>query len=114
MSKISELVSNLAGDPYYCSCNKSVPHEYADKEYADNESSEMSAEKNKEAVNHPKHYQSKTGLEAIDVIEAFDLNFNLGNVIKYILRCGKKDADVQELEKARWYLEREIANRRQK
>lgn len=39
MSKISELVSNLAGDPYYCACNKSVPHEYADKEYADKESS---------------------------------------------------------------------------
>ena len=109
MSKISELVSNLAGDSYYCACNKSVPHEYADKE-----SLEMSAEKNKEAVNHPKHYQSKTGLEAIDVIEAFDLNFNLGNVIKYILRCGKKDAELQELEKAKWYLEREIANRKQK
>ena len=73
----------------------------------------MSAEKNKESVNHPKHYQSKTGLEAIDVIEAFDLNFNLGNVIKYILRCGKKDAEIQELEKAKWYLEREIANRKQ-
>ena len=107
--EITELVSNLAGDPYYCACNKSAPHEYADKE-----SSEMSAEKNKEAVNHPKHYQSKTGLEAIDVIEAFDLNFNLGNVIKYILRCGKKDAELQELEKAKWYLEREIANRKQK
>lgn len=114
MSKISELVSNLAEDTHYYTCDKSVRHEYADKEYADKESLEMYAEKNKEAVNHPKHYQSKTGLEAIDVIEAFDLNFNLGNVIKYILRCGKKDADVQELEKARWYLEREIANRRQK
>ena len=66
----------------------------------------------KSAVDHPTHYQSKTGLEAIDVIEAFDLNFNLGNVIKYILRCGKKDAAVQELAKAKWYLEREIANRK--
>lgn len=65
----------------------------------------------KEMVNHPSHYQSKTGLEAIDVIEAFDLGFNLGNVIKYILRCGKKDSDVQELQKAKWYLEREIMNR---
>lgn len=62
-------------------------------------------------VDHPAHYQSKSGIEAIDVIEAFDLGFNLGNVVKYILRCGKKDADVQELEKAKWYLEREIKNR---
>ena len=63
-----------------------------------------------EAVNHPAHYQSKTGLEAIDVIEAFELDFNLGNAAKYILRCGKKDAAVQELRKAIWYIEREISS----
>lgn len=63
-------------------------------------------------VDHPAHYQSKTGIEAIDVIEAFELGFNLGNVVKYVLRCGKKDADVQELQKAKWYLEREISARK--
>ena len=62
----------------------------------------------REMVNHPSHYQSKSGIEAIDVIEAFDLGFNLGNVCKYILRCGKKDSDIQELKKAKWYLEREL------
>lgn len=62
-------------------------------------------------VDHPSHYQTKSGIEAIDVIEAFELGFNLGNVVKYILRCGKKDSDVQELQKAKWYLEREISNR---
>ena len=67
--------------------------------------------KPKEMVNHPSHYQSKSGIEVIDVIEAFDLGFNLGNVVKYILRCGKKDSDIQELKKAKWYLEREISNR---
>lgn len=66
---------------------------------------------NKEMVNHPKHYQGN-GLEAIDVIEAFNLNFNLGNAVKYILRCGKKDNDLQELNKAIWYLERELKNRK--
>lgn len=66
----------------------------------------------KTAVDHPQHYQTQNGLEVIDVIEAFDLGFNLGNVIKYVLRCGKKDLDVQELEKAKWYLEREIKNRK--
>ena len=38
----------------------------------------------------PEHYQSNTNLEAIDVIEAFDLNFHRGNVVKYVLRAGKK------------------------
>lgn len=64
----------------------------------------------KEMVNHPDHYQGN-GIEVIDVIEAFDLGFCLGNTIKYILRCGKKDAALQELKKARWYLDREIAKR---
>lgn len=62
----------------------------------------------KEMVNHPSHYQGN-GIEVIDVIEAFGLGFSLGNAVKYILRCGKKDAAVQELRKARWYIDREIA-----
>lgn len=63
----------------------------------------------KEMVNHPSHYQGN-GIEVIDVIEAFDLGFCLGNVVKYVLRAGKKDARLQELRKAMWYLEREINN----
>ena len=61
-----------------------------------------------EAVDHPSHYQSKSGLEAIDVIEAFNLDFHLGNAVKYILRAGKKDNELQDLEKAMWYLARHI------
>ena len=62
------------------------------------------------AVNHPTHYRKDTGHEAIDVIEAWSLNFNLGNVVKYVSRNGKKDPDkyIEDLEKARWYLDREI------
>jgi len=59
-------------------------------------------------VNHPAHYKSPNGLESIDVIEAFDLNFRLGNVVKYILRAGRKDDRKQDLQKALWYLEREV------
>lgn len=61
-------------------------------------------------VNHPPHYQSN-GMEVIDVIEAFGLDRNLyrGNVVKYVLRAGKKGSEIQDLEKARWYLDREIA-----
>ena len=65
-------------------------------------------ENNKEWVNHPTHYQSKNGMEVIDVIDSFELNFNLGNAVKYILRCGKKDNDIQELNKAIWYINHEI------
>jgi hypothetical protein len=61
-------------------------------------------------VNHPQHYGGGDNVyEAIKVIEAWDLGFNLGNTVKYIARCGKKDDELQELKKASWYLQREIA-----
>ena len=60
-----------------------------------------------DVVNHPKHYTSNpSGIECIQVTENF--NFNLGNVIKYVWRAGLKNDAIQDLEKARWYLNREI------
>ena len=66
-------------------------------------------------VDHPSHYRKDTGFEAIDVIEAWGLGFNLGNAVKYISRNGKKDPDeyILDLEKARWYIDREIKTRKQ-
>jgi hypothetical protein len=62
-------------------------------------------------VNHPAHYGGEDNpYEAIKVIEAWKLNFNLGNAVKYICRAGKKGAQLEDLEKARWYLDREIQN----
>ena len=61
----------------------------------------------KEMVNHPSHYNMGK-YEAIDVIEDWELGFNLGNTIKYISRAGHKDDIVQDLKKAMWYLGREI------
>ena len=61
-------------------------------------------------VNHPPHYQTDSGMQPIDVIEKFHLNFNLGNAIKYILRSDKKGNKRQDLEKAIYYLRREINN----
>jgi len=62
-------------------------------------------------VNSPPHYRAG-GIETIDFIEAKDLNYRLGNVVKYVSRAGKKDTDpIEDLKKARWYLEREIAAR---
>ena len=66
-----------------------------------------------EKVEHPDHYQSEK-IEAIDVIEAFDLNFSLGSAVKYILRAGKKPSETAEedLSKAAWYILREIKRRK--
>lgn len=60
-------------------------------------------------VNHPSHY-TWAGIEVIDVIEAFQLTYHLGNCIKYILRAGHKDQNktLEDLKKARWYLDRYI------
>lgn len=60
-------------------------------------------------MNQPDHY-AKQDLEPIDVIEEWDLNFHLGNVIKYIGRHEDKNG-LDDLKKAKWYLEREIDNR---
>ncbi|ERB55315.1 hypothetical protein N806_29745 [Rhodococcus sp. P27] len=62
-------------------------------------------------VNNPPHYQTESGLEAIDVIEAFfEDNHYLATTFKYIARAGKKDPDktLQDLQKAQWYLNRAI------
>ena len=61
-----------------------------------------------EKVDHPDHYGGKENTyEAIKVIEAWDLGFHLGNVVKYISRAGKKTKNTTEdLKKAKWYLER--------
>ena len=64
-----------------------------------------------EQVNHPSHYGGKDNhYEAIKVIDAWNLDFCLGNVVKYISRAGKKDNNSaeQDLKKALWYLEHEI------
>lgn len=62
-----------------------------------------------DAVNRPAHY-TDGGIETIDFIEAKQLGYNLGNAIKYISRAGKKGNRLQDLEKAQWYLTREIDN----
>ena len=60
-------------------------------------------------VNHPEHYKVG-GIETIDFIEAKSLGYNLGNVVKYITRSDHKGNKLQDLQKAQWYLSREIAN----
>lgn len=66
-------------------------------------------------INHPSHYNSGS-IEVYDFIESQELNFAKGNVVKYVSRAGKKQANgksinesaVEDLKKAKWYLEKEI------
>lgn len=63
-----------------------------------------------EQVDHPAHYHAESGLEVIDIIEAWALNYNRGNALKYLARAGRKDpaSEAQDLKKALWYIEREL------
>ncbi len=61
----------------------------------------------------PQHYTSiPNGMQSIDIIEVHNLGFHLGNCVKYILRAGKKinESEVDDLKKARWYLNRQLKN----
>jgi hypothetical protein len=62
-----------------------------------------------DVVNHPSHYKVG-GIETIDFIEAKQLDYHLGNVVKYISRADHKDEKLENLKKAQWYLNRAVAN----
>lgn len=103
MGDSKETCCNGGGSPEFV-----VPKTWADRavqNYMDTlKKSEAAVE---DAINPP-HYQRYKGLEVIDITE--QLNFCLGNATKYILRAGHKpgNSKVQDLEKAKWYIEREI------
>ena len=61
-------------------------------------------------IDHPQYYGGDTPYEAIKVIEAWGLDFCLGNAVKYISRAGKKDPakEIEDLKKANWYIQRRI------
>ena len=61
-------------------------------------------------VDHPKHYNTGS-IEVIDAIEAWGLGFNLGNAVKYIARCDHKGNPTVDIQKAIWYLQRELDKR---
>jgi hypothetical protein len=66
----------------------------------------VDTENKADMVYHPSHYQH--GIEPIEFIESHNLNFNLGSVIKYIARAPYKGTELQDLKKAKWFIEREI------
>ena len=61
----------------------------------------------KDNVDHPSHY-TYGGIETIDFIEAKNLDFCLGNAVKYIARAGHKNDKIEDLKKAQWYIAREL------
>jgi hypothetical protein len=69
----------------------------------------MAAER-ADPINHPSHY-AFSHIEVIDTIEAWELGFHLANVIKYVARADRKGLPLDDLKKARWYLDREIQRR---
>lgn len=85
------------------SCNRSVSEEH----FAVGACKNALCENGHDPVNSPSHYRGN-GMEAIDVIEAFKLDYYLGNVVKYVLRSGKKGERAEDLSKAIWYLKRAI------
>jgi hypothetical protein len=61
-----------------------------------------------DSVNHPKHYtEHPSGVECIEITE--HMGFCIGNAIKYLWRAGLKGEQIEDLRKARWYIDREIA-----
>ena len=66
-----------------------------------------------DTVDHPSHYTHPSGIECIQVVR--HMNFNLGNAIKYIWRCGSKAGanEIEDLKKAAWYINDEILRRQE-
>jgi hypothetical protein len=96
-----------ADDPKPCDpfCNLSEPHEVC-MSY----SQMLDAAAEPDPINSPAHYTWLGGIEVIDITE--HLGFCLGNVVKYVCRADHKGKPIEDLEKAQWYLAREIARRK--
>lgn len=68
----------------------------------------MTAPEKNDSVDHPSHYtEHPSGVECIDITE--HMSFCIGNAVKYLWRSGKKGPELEDLKKARWYVDREIA-----
>jgi hypothetical protein len=96
---------NVSTCAYYSDFNNS--NDLPEITYSDFIASLQPIEPQPDMVNHPKHY-NVDGYEVIDIIDAFKLNFNMGNALKYLLRADRKGNKLQDLKKALWYLQREI------
>ena len=105
---INVLCPNELGMNEYATC-QNVDEETCTKcwnEEVEGTECKNETECKSEAVNHPSHYNK--GIETIDYIESWNMNFNEGNAIKYITRAKYKNNELEDLKKARFYLDRLI------
>lgn len=120
--EILDILTRFAEKDFFKLCDMAIDlNEVADDMYGfltdlfgdENEEEPVSDSNKHEKVDSPDHYQTKGGIEAIDVIDAFTEGlsgnnaFYTGNVLKYVMRWPKKNG-LEDLEKARWYLDRLI------
>lgn len=114
--KFDDTVIMVGYDPTDPDLNTTVSsrwHSNHTNVVANNQLNEAIEPDNSDMINHPKHYGGKDNpYEVIKIIEHFNLNFKLGNVIKYILR--DKWDNLEDLKKAQWYLNKEINQRMDK
>ena len=104
---MSDGLNDRKGNALYCcSCCQYTGY-YEDFYLLEKDSTGLSLN-TKDDVNHPSHYTAYKGIEVIQLTE--QMNFNRGNAVKYICRAGlkNKDKEVEDLQKAIWYLNREI------
>lgn len=126
MSKVTQVATFMANNPEATAKDvmkkfkASKPYAYklmteARKQYLNRRDEALAKPKERmqaaepvaDNVNHPAHYKTG-GIETIDFIEAKNLNYHLGNVVKYITRADHKGDRLENLKKAQWYLNREI------
>lgn len=103
---MSERPIQYYGHPTGCSCDDCI---VLRDESIESDSDQI--DPINDPINRPSHYITPSGLEAVDVLEAFELNFHRGTVVTYILRAGRKGGPEQELldlQKAYRWLGREI------
>lgn len=113
--EITKVVMNGHGGDYYYRAGERTLMEYEIIGLAQATAQETDTDE-PDPVNHPSHYGGDTTYEAIKVITAWELGFDLGNVTKYVARAGKKDPskELEDLRKARFYLEHRINQLEQK
>lgn len=106
-----QFLDNACPDPNMCKLYGCYHHDalgHSNRQDAPKRTLSWAGAVPHDPVNHPAHYTAHpSGIECIQITE--HMNFNLGNAVKYIWRAGDKGAALQDLRKARWYLDREIA-----
>lgn len=108
IDSLPEIKNIESGIPYHVHIDGDQEgHSYPFLAYEMKKANDEEAKKS-DVISHPSHYTQ--GIECMDYIESHKLNYARGNIVKYVTRAGLKDAskEVEDLEKARWYLDREI------